>query len=633
VSKVSSTDRGLRIAGTGSSGAENAHLQLNAQSSEIRLATGLTDRLVINSTGNVGIASSSPGTKLGVEGRIVANDIVVSSLLATSTATSTFAGGLQANALNVTATNATSTFANGIRFTGGNLQVDNFADCTVKTDGAGAFFCGTDDDGSGSTEFGQAWELTTVGGTQYLAPTTTITILANNGFVSQASSTVVGQFAVTGNMGVASSTPWGKLSVENTGAGHSFIVADEANDLSPFVIDASGNVGIGTTTPWRTLSVSGTVGFDGLTGATGAGSLCLDANLQVVYNDGSDACLSSTRDTKHDISALTLDALGVLQDLEPASFVYNDSEGRVRYGFIAEDAELVDSSLATYNASGTISGIDDRAILSVVVKALQEVANIAGAFKDKLLAWFADAGNGIGDFFARRVRTQELCVGETCVTESTLRKLLELKADALEAGSPEDDTSSSKAQDTEPPIITIIGNNPARIPVGAAYVDLGATVTDNANKNLGVHAFVGSTTIELAHIDTSEPTTYHITYRATDEAGNTAETVREVEVYDPTQEGGETEQPTTSAWTQRAKPLPPAGTATTTTATATTTAPTTELSTSETEEVETPASAAEASPAPEPVKAEPAPGKRSQGEVGNEGEEISRARRDQVDVH
>ena len=52
-----------------------------------------------------------------------------------------------------------------------------------------------------------------------------------------------------GNVGIGTTTPWGKLAVENTGTGYSFIVNDVINDTSPFVIDASGKVGIGTAAP------------------------------------------------------------------------------------------------------------------------------------------------------------------------------------------------------------------------------------------------------------------------------------------------------------------------------------------------------------------------------------------------
>lgn len=59
-----------------------------------------------------------------------------------------------------------------------------------------------------------------------------------------------------GDLGVGTSTPWGKLSVTNTGTDPSFIVEDSVSpDTSPFVINASGNVGIGAISPLGKLSV------------------------------------------------------------------------------------------------------------------------------------------------------------------------------------------------------------------------------------------------------------------------------------------------------------------------------------------------------------------------------------------
>lgn len=136
-------------------------------------------------------------------------------------------------------------------------------------------------------------------------------------------------------------------------------------------IGTNGNVGIATTTPGRKLTVVGTVEFRSLTAAVGAGSLCLSSSNEVVYNSGSDNCLSSTRDTKHAITPLTLDAINILNELEPVSFIYNGTD-RVRYGFIAENTASVDDILATYNAAGDLTGIDDRSILSVLVRAFQE---------------------------------------------------------------------------------------------------------------------------------------------------------------------------------------------------------------------------------------------------------------------
>ena len=145
------------------------------------------------------------------------------------------------------------------------------------------------------------------------------------------------------------------------------------SDAEIMRIDYLGNFGIGTSTPWKAFSVGGAAAFGGLTGATGAGSICLSAKKELVYNSGSDACLPSLKSTKKDIEDLSVNALSLVEDLQPATFVYKEGDQRVRYGFIAEDTEEIDEHLVTYNAEGDLSGIDDRAMTSLLVKAVKEL--------------------------------------------------------------------------------------------------------------------------------------------------------------------------------------------------------------------------------------------------------------------
>lgn len=346
----------------------------------------------------------------------------------------------------------------------------------------------------------------------------------------------------TGNVGVGTTTPWGKLSVTNTGSTPSFVVEDSASsDSTPFIVDATGAVGIGiaapfnkltvyeniartsftgsgvgtalivnangtgnyaaldfgnsgssaagipesriasirtssgsflqfgttnnystgitntamtidsagkigvsTTTPWRTLSVTGTVGFDGITGSTGAGSLCLSANKEVVYNSGSDSCLSSTRATKHDILPLDLSALDMVTSLQPVSFIYNnDASSTVRYGFIAEDAAAVDAHLATYNAAGTISGIDDRSVIALTVRAVQSLISTISAFADRFTTKELTFTRASGD----ELTVKKLCVEDVCVTRDQFLRMVEQSGQAPAPSSP---TPSEPSELDEP---------------------------------------------------------------------------------------------------------------------------------------------------------------------------------------
>ncbi len=81
-------------------------------------------------------------------------------------------------------------------------------------------------------------------------------------------------------------------------------------------------------------------------------------------------------------------------------------------------------------------------------------------------------------------------------------------------------------QDVLPPVITVLGNNPVNVEVNNSYTDAGATCTDN----------IDSSCVPVASgtVDTSAVGTYIITYTATDEAGNSSQLTRTVNVVDTT---------------------------------------------------------------------------------------------------
>jgi hypothetical protein len=91
-------------------------------------------------------------------------------------------------------------------------------------------------------------------------------------------------------------------------------------------------------------------------------------------------------------------------------------------------------------------------------------------------------------------------------------------------------TTTPEGGDTEAPVFTVMGNNPAILAIGASYLDPGATVTDNVNTNLGFTYLLDGVSVTSINIDTSEDRTYTITYSATDQAGNTGTAIRTVVV-------------------------------------------------------------------------------------------------------
>jgi len=75
--------------------------------------------LTFTAGGYLGIGTSSPYARLSVAGPVVAESYTATS----TTATSTFAGGLEANLLNITSSEATSSFSNGIQLTNGCFRL------------------------------------------------------------------------------------------------------------------------------------------------------------------------------------------------------------------------------------------------------------------------------------------------------------------------------------------------------------------------------------------------------------------------------------------------------------------------------------------------------------------------------
>lgn len=227
-------------------------------------------------------------------------------ITATSTATSTFAGGVRLNVLDVQSTTATSTFSNGLRIENGTVRLDQLISCSeaLETDSAGNIFCGTDATGSaGDPNLIQQ----TLGGTVYFSASTTdaLSFMFLDGFVSQASSTITGTdiaFTVSDAeshkaiISTSESGNWVDLSMSAGGALSEIFVDADSSSFFQFddqaggqffvrpadimTLTGSAKVGFGTSSPYARLSVVGQGVFETLH-ATGTGSSLFDGRLGI----------------------------------------------------------------------------------------------------------------------------------------------------------------------------------------------------------------------------------------------------------------------------------------------------------------------------------------------------------------
>ncbi|HSE35642.1 MAG TPA: right-handed parallel beta-helix repeat-containing protein, partial [Candidatus Paceibacterota bacterium] len=195
------------------------------------------EMFTVANSGLVGIGTSSPYAKLSVVGETVS-----AFYTATTTATSTFAGGLQV------------TTAGGLHLSNGGIRVNNLntASCDLKSDTNGIFFCGTDAVGGGGSEVN--WTYNYAGLTR-VASSTSDVLIGNTSTSSLAKLEVIagaGKPAAyfSSNVGVGTTSPWGKLSVEMDTTNPAFVVSNDASSSPSFFIggvNQNGFVGFGTT--------------------------------------------------------------------------------------------------------------------------------------------------------------------------------------------------------------------------------------------------------------------------------------------------------------------------------------------------------------------------------------------------
>src|SRR3989344_4461525 len=455
--------------------------------------TNAAEKMTILSSGNVGIGTTSPFAKLSVVGDVVADYFNATS----TTATSTFAGGFSVGTNKLVVDRSTGNVGIGTASPTATLQVRGTA---------GNIFSIVNS--AGNTAF-------TVDNSQLQAQFYPNTNLASPG--------------ITFNGDI------------NTGINHP--TADTLNmvtgGLERMRIDSAGNVGIGSTTPNYKLTVDGTVAFQSLVNNGNGYYVCANAGTGELATSTT-ACGASSERFKTNIDDLSY-GLDTVMQLRPVSFDWKQDfikNGTKQIGFIAEEVNSLIPEVIGHDDKGNIMNLDYPKLTSVLVNAIKELNTKISAIAsstptvstgavDSILSYLESLGARFtaGVAYLKNVFVENLTIGSSeKPTGMTLYDKVTGEAYCLEVingamvNTPGECTSSveqtqnnaEQTQNYTGPIITFTGNNPAVIEINTAYSDLGATAVDSHGNSLIVDAF------GLDTIDTAVAGEYTVTYTVFD---------------------------------------------------------------------------------------------------------------------
>lgn len=220
-----------------------------------------------------------------------------------------------------------------------------------------------------------------------------------------------------------------------------------------FTILKNGKTGIGYDN-FETTSSAALLQVNGDILQTGASSCSLVADA-----DGVIACAPSDQNLKQDITNID-SGLSIINELRPVTYTFKDEKygSGIQVGFIAQELETILPEVVTNGPE--YKSVNYGLITPLLTKAIQELdlkissmESIAGGMNQSQIAeWLGTITNGIAQIFAEKIQTNELCVGDRCMTEDQFNKVFDL-IDQSEIQTPEPDltpTLDSVPSDPEP---------------------------------------------------------------------------------------------------------------------------------------------------------------------------------------
>lgn len=448
--------------------------------------SGLTEYMRITSGGNVGIGTTSPYAKLSVAGQVVGEHFTATS----SAATSTFSGGLS-----VAGTGGMTVLQNG------RVGIGAMNPSSVLQVGSNSVSAGTQmlnifrgSNGSGNLVFrivagdgvSNRFSIDGEG-----AMTTNGQInFTGGGFLGSSGSNINGPLTIGGTTrSISAVNSSVDLSIYNrpSGSGGGTLTIGQSGETLALMPNA---VGVGTTTPWRTLSVVGTVGLSSsLTSGTTGNYLCIDTSTFEVTS-GTTCSASSERFKEHIVDLAY--GLDEIKALRPVTFSYRkeyNPDGSTRLGLIAEEVHDVIPEVVNRDKEGRIESVSYDNLIALLIKGIQEIA----ARLDAVEAQLASAGASVKEAVAtfgevvadtirgKKVMTETLCLGETCVTETELKELLEqARVDASASATTDTDVPNDVLPPllSDPEIGTVVGQTPLDTPAMKEMPDIGVSEND-----------------------------------------------------------------------------------------------------------------------------------------------------------
>ena len=373
-----------------------------------------TERLRIDSSGNVGISNNAPSHKLSVNGTVYAGGKITSGVGAASDGLDLSTNDAWAN-MRVIRNNG------GLYNDGMYIGYGNANSALTRIYGGGATSGSLDKYSTYSQEAGsfRAPIFYDSDNTSYYIDAASTSVLSNLNILSNCR---VNDLQWYGSSGGSDQKYWDTYPVNDTGNSLNFRAVNDAyssayswltvtrsgyqpQDItfytgtgsSRMIIAANGNIGIGTTTPNEKLVANGYISSDGTVCRNGvtnspapsvfnAFNISFDGTYAHMWIDNTDLGIlgtSSDYRIKKNVQTQTLSALDRIANIRPVTYQFakNDhftmikDDDTIREGFIAHElAEIIPSAVTgEKDEPNKIQSLKLDALCSVLVKAIQEL--------------------------------------------------------------------------------------------------------------------------------------------------------------------------------------------------------------------------------------------------------------------